>query len=133
GGASLAIGEALAHAGIGADDIAYINLHGTATRLNDAMEAQVTYRLFGDDTPCSSTKSLTGHMLGAAGSGEAAFIAMALQRRLAPPHIWDGEADPDLPALRLTGDTGERVEGRYMMSCSYAFGGNNMALILARE
>lgn len=133
GGAELAIGEALSHADIGADDIAYINLHGTATRLNDAMEAQVTHRLFGGDTPCSSTKALTGHMLGAAGSGEAAFIAMALQRRLAPPHIWDGEADPDLPALRFTDKTGERVDGRYMMSCSYAFGGNNMALILGRE
>lgn len=133
GGASLAIAEALSHAGIGADDIAYINLHGTATRLNDAMEAQVTHRLFGGETPCSSTKSLTGHMLGAAGSGEAAFVAMALQRRLTPPHIWDGEADPDLPALHLTDEPGERVDGRYMMSCSYAFGGNNMALILARE
>ncbi len=133
GGAELAIGEALSHAGVGAGDIAYINLHGTATRLNDAMEAQVTHRLFGSDTPCSSTKSLTGHMLGAAGSGEAAFLAMALQRRLAPPHVWDGEADPDLPALHLADRIGERVDGRYMMSCSYAFGGNNMALILARE
>lgn len=133
GGASLAIAEALSHAGIEAREIAYINLHGTATRLNDAMEAQVTHRIFGGDTPCSSTKSLTGHMLGAAGSGEAAFIAMALQRRLAPPHVWDGEADPDLPVLHLTDEIGERVDGRYMMSCSYAFGGNNMALILARE
>lgn len=132
-GAALAIGEALAHAGIEARDIAYINLHGTATRLNDAMEAQVTHRLFGGDTPCSSTKSMTGHMLGAAGSGEAAFVAMALQRREAPPHVWDGEADPDLPRLRLSDRIGERVDGRYMMSCSYAFGGNNMALILARE
>lgn len=133
GGAELAIGEALSHAGVGAGDIAYINLHGTATRLNDAMEAQATHRLFGGDTPCSSTKSLTGHMLGAAGSGEAAFLAMALQRRLAPPHVWDGEADPDLPVLNLADRIGERVDGRYMMSCSYAFGGNNMALILARE
>lgn len=133
GGATLAIAEALAHAGIAARDIAYINLHGTATRLNDAMEAQVTHRLFGGDTPCSSTKSLTGHMLGAAGSCEAAFVAMALQRREAPPHIWDGEADPDLPPLHLTDRLGERVDGRYMMSCSYAFGGNNMALVLARE
>lgn len=133
GGASLAIAGALSHAGIEAGEIAYINLHGTATRLNDAMEAQVTHRIFGGDTPCSSTKSLTGHMLGAAGSGEAAFIAMALQRRLAPPHVWDGEADPDLPVLHLTDEIGERVDGRYMMSCSYAFGGNNMVLILARE
>lgn len=133
GGAALAIEQALAHADIAAADIAYLNLHGTATRLNDAMEAGVTHRLFGADLPCSSTKALTGHMLGAAGSGEAAFLSMALARREAPPHLWDGEADPALPALHLTDRIGERVEGRYMMSCSYAFGGNNLALILARE
>ncbi len=98
------------------------------------MEAQVTHRLFGSDTPCSSTKSLTDHIAEAPVTpGEAAFLAMALQRRLAPPHVWDGEADPDLPALHLADRIGERVDGRYMMSCSYAFGGNNMALILARE
>ncbi|ABS63118.1 Beta-ketoacyl synthase [Parvibaculum lavamentivorans DS-1] len=132
GGAALAIGQALGHAGIEAADIAYLNLHGTATRLNDAMEAQVTQRIFGDDLPCSSTKALTGHMLGAAGSCEAAFVSMALSRGEAPPHLWDGEADPALPVLHLTDRPGERVEGRYMMSCSYAFGGNNLALILAR-
>ncbi|MEQ8266976.1 MAG: beta-ketoacyl-ACP synthase [Parvibaculum sp.] len=131
GGAELAIEGALAHAGIGADEIAYLNLHGTATKLNDAMEARVTHRIFGPDLPCSSTKAMTGHMLGAAGSGEAAFLAMALSRRAAPPHLWDGEADPALPALHLAG-VSERVEGGYMMSCSYAFGGNNLALILAR-
>ncbi|MEX1153999.1 beta-ketoacyl-ACP synthase [Parvibaculum sp.] len=132
-GAAFAIEQALAHAGIAVSDIAYLNLHGTATRLNDAMEAAVTHRLFGPDLPCSSTKALTGHMLGAAGSCEAAFISMALSRREALPHLWDGEADPTLPVLHLTDRVGERVDGRYMMSCSYAFGGNNLALILARE
>ena len=133
GGAELAIEQALVHAGIEAGDIAYLNLHGTATRLNDAMEAQVTHRIFGSDLPCSSTKALTGHMLGAAGSCEAAFVAMALARGEVPPHLWDGEADPDLPPLHLADRIGERADGRYMMSCSYAFGGNNLALILARE
>ncbi|MDO9126986.1 MAG: beta-ketoacyl synthase N-terminal-like domain-containing protein, partial [Parvibaculum sp.] len=133
GGAELAIEQALAHAGIEAGDIAYLNLHGTATRLNDAMEAQVTHRIFGSDLPCSSTKALTGHMLGAAGSCEAAFVAMALARGEVPPHLWDGEADPDLPPLHLADRIGERAGGRYMMSCSYAFGGNNLALILARD
>lgn len=133
GGAELAIQQALVHAGIEAGDIAYLNLHGTATRLNDAMEAEVTHRIFGSDLPCSSTKALTGHMLGAAGSCEAAFVAMALARGEVPPHLWDGEADPDLPPLHLADRVGERAGGRYMMSCSYAFGGNNLALILARE
>ncbi len=132
-GAELAIQQALLHAGISRSEIAYINLHGTATRLNDAMEAKVTHRIFGGDLPCSSTKALTGHMLGAAGSCEAAFVSMALARREVPPHLWDGDFDPKLPPLRFVDRIGERVDGRYMMSCSYAFGGNNLALILARE
>lgn len=132
-GASLAIHQAIKAAGIEPSDIAYLNLHGTATRLNDAMEAQVTHSIFGDAVPCSSTKSLTGHMLGAAGSGEAAFVAMALTRGEVPPHVWDGEIDPSLPRIRLVDQIGERVSGRYMMSCSYAFGGNNISLILARS
>jgi 3-oxoacyl-[acyl-carrier-protein] synthase-1 len=131
-GAKLAIGQALARAGIGPSEISYLNLHGTATRLNDAMEARVTHEIFGSELACSSTKALTGHMLGAAGSNEAAFAAMALVRGEAPPHVWDGEGDPALAALHLADRIGETVERRYMMSCSYAFGGNNAALILAR-
>lgn len=131
-GAARAIEQALKMAQLDADDISYLNLHGTATRLNDAMEALVTHRIFGAEIPCSSTKSLTGHLLGAAGSSEAAFIAMALARGEAPPQVWDGEADPALGKLRLVDQVGEAVAGRYMMSCSYAFGGNNSALILAR-
>ncbi|MDO8288829.1 MAG: beta-ketoacyl-ACP synthase [Parvibaculum sp.] len=132
-GAKAAIAEALDLARISARDISYLNLHGTATRLNDAMESAVTHSVFGDDLLCSSTKGMTGHMLGAAGSNEAAFVAMALQRGEAPPHIWDGERDVALSPLNFADRLGERVEGRYMMSCSYAFGGNNTALILARS
>tara|TARA_R110000868_G_scaffold102678_2_gene282876 strand:+ start:10366 stop:11538 length:1173 start_codon:yes stop_codon:yes gene_type:complete len=131
-GAQLAICGALDMAGISARDISYLNLHGTATRLNDAMEAGVTHSVFGDQLACSSTKAMTGHMLGAAGSNEAAFVAMALMRGEAPPHLWDGERDLALPAIHLADQLGERVADRYMMSCSYAFGGNNAALILAR-
>ena len=66
-GAEAAMGMALAQAGLTPEQVGYINLHGTATRLNDAMESQAVYRLFGDRVPCSSTKPLTGHVLGAAG------------------------------------------------------------------
>lgn len=132
-GARLAIERALETAGINNRDLAYLNLHGTATRLNDAMEAKVTYELFEDALPCSSTKGLTGHMLGAAGSNEAAFAIMALQQGILPPHIWDRERDPALAPIRLADEVGERIQGNYTMSCSYAFGGNNAALILARE
>ncbi len=132
-GARLAIEQALAMAKVDADDISYLNLHGTATRLNDAMEAKVTSAIFGNGLSCSSTKGMTGHMLGAAGAGEAAFTAMALQRGKIPPHIWDGECDPALARIHLVDEIGERIMGRYAMSCSYAFGGNNASLILARE
>lgn len=132
-GARIAIEQALAGAGIERRELAYLNLHGTATRLNDAMEAKVTHELFGDALPCSSTKSMTGHMLGAAGSNEAAFAIMAMQQNILPPHIWDGERDAALAPIRLVDEIGESVQGKYAMSCSYAFGGNNAALILARE
>ncbi|MGV8996675.1 MAG: beta-ketoacyl-ACP synthase [Parvibaculaceae bacterium] len=131
-GAKAAIAGALSMAGIQAREISYLNLHGTATRLNDAMEAGVTHSIFGGELLCSSTKALTGHMLGAAGSNEVAFVAMALQRGEVLPHIWDGEADPALPRINLADRLGEKVNGHYMMSCSYAFGGNNTALVLAR-
>jgi len=132
-GATLAIETALQMAAVAPSAIAYVNLHGTATRLNDAAEAGVTNRLFGQEVAMSSTKGMTGHMLGAAASNEAAFTLMALTSGEAPAHLWDGEADPALAPIRLVDRPGERVDGRYMMSCSYAFGGNNTALILARE
>ncbi len=133
-GAENAVRQALAHAGLAPAEMGYLNLHGTATRLNDAMEAHMVDRVFGGRLPCGSTKALTGHMLGAAGSCETAFIALALlQGGVLPPHLWDGERDPELPRIQLVDGLGARSDSRYMMSCSYAFGGNNIALILGRE
>ncbi len=133
-GAEAAVRQALGCAGLAPADLGYLNLHGTATRLNDAMEAHMVDRVFGRRLPCSSTKALTGHMLGAAGSCEAAFIALALLRGGAlPPHVWDGERDPELPPIELVDELGGQSDTRYMMSCSYAFGGNNIALIAGRE
>jgi 3-oxoacyl-[acyl-carrier-protein] synthase-1 len=133
-GASEAMRRALSAAGIDAGTIDYVNLHGTATEHNDAMESHAVAGTFARAVPCSSTKALTGHTLGAAGALEAAFCWIALadpQRRL-PPHVWDGDADPALPALAFTriGDT-LPAGRRYLMSNSFAFGGNNASLILA--
>ncbi len=103
-GALLAMRAALAMAGIQPRDIDYINLHGTATPQNDAMESQAVATLFGADTPCSSTKPLTGHALGAAGAIEAAICCRVLRTPMTaalPPHWWDGETDPALPAIAL--------------------------------
>ena len=134
-GAKLAIQAALECARVSAGEIGYVNLHGTATRQNDAMEARVMAKCF-PRVPMSSTKSLTGHTLGAAGALEAAVCWLALSDKdgRLPPHGWDGVPDPDDPSLRLVAP-GERaaVPLKYALSTSYAFGGSNTALILKRE
>lgn len=135
-GPEAAIRAALARAGCRPEDIDYLNLHGTATEQNDAMEAGVVHRVFGPAVPASSTKPLTGHTLGAAGAVEAAVCWLALARnprRQLPPHWWDGDVDPALPALRLAapGETVPRL--RRALSQSFAFGGSNAALVLEAE
>jgi 3-oxoacyl-[acyl-carrier-protein] synthase-1 len=129
--------QALREAHLAARDVDYVNLHGTGTQHNDAMEAAVVHDLFGGEVPCSSTKPLTGHALGAAGAIEAGLCWLALSEgnpdRLLPPHCWDGAADPALPPLRLVAP-GERA-GRLCraVSNSFAFGGSNAVLVLGRE
>ena len=138
GGARLAISEALRRAGLRADQIDYINMHGTATRQNDAMESRAVHELFGSEVAVSSTKPFTGHALGAAAALEAAFCWLAMQddnpQGVLPPHLWDGQADPELPVLNLA-LPGARL-GRplqYALSNSFAFGGSNAALVFGRE
>jgi 3-oxoacyl-[acyl-carrier-protein] synthase-1 len=134
-GARLSIAQALKRAGIKAADVDYINLHGTATPQNDAMESHVIHELFGDSVPVSSTKPFTGHTLGAAAAIEAALCWLAMQDgegRL-PPHLWDGVADPALPKLNVA--LPGAVLGRPMrwaLSNSFAFGGSNATLVLER-
>ena len=135
-GALAAMRQALATAGCTPEEIDYLNLHGTATAHNDAMESLAVATLFPQGVACSSSKPLTGHTLGAAGALEAAFCWLALSHfnadRQLPPHRWDGQPDPDLPPLRLV--TAElrmdRAAPRRLMSNSFAFGGNNISLIL---
>ncbi|HRP09500.1 MAG TPA: beta-ketoacyl-ACP synthase [Terricaulis sp.] len=129
-GAEAAMRGALAKAGLEADAIDFVHLHGTATPLNDAMESGVVARVLGLDTPCASTKPLTGHTLGAAGAVQAALCLLAMQRGQAPPHMWDGERDAELAHIRLAAP-GERAPLKHILSASYAFGGNNAALLLA--
>lgn len=140
-GALSAMSQALADAGLAPGEIGYLNLHGTATRLNDSMESRAVAALFGEANtpPCSSTKALTGHVLGAAGAIEAAFLWLALSRRwnphgLMPPHVWDGAPDPDLPPLAFAAP-GARLGGMgacSVLSNSFAFGGSNCCVALSR-
>ena len=136
-GAAEAMRRALRRAGLAAADIDYVNLHGTATAQNDAMESLAVERVLGLDVPVSSTKPLTGHALAAAGAIEAAFAWHALSddaRGRLPVHWWDGARDAALPALRVVapGSVHERPV-RHVLSNSFAFGGSNAALVFSRE
>lgn len=133
-GAEVAIRAALQDAHLTPADIGYINLHGTATGLNDKMESLAIARVFGTAVSCSSTKPFTGHTLGAAGALEAGICALAILDGRLPPHVWDGEADPDLPDLNLVPRSAiwdEELRSRRALSTSFAFGGNNTALIFS--
>jgi len=132
-GAETAMRAALAQARLEPQAVDYLNLHATATPKNDLVEAHAVHRLFPGGVPCSGTKPLTGHLLGAAGATEAAFCWLALtgDGRL-PPHVWDGAADPALPPLVQVapGERFRRSRGRVCMSNSFAFGGSNASLVL---
>ncbi|MCJ7955246.1 MAG: beta-ketoacyl-[acyl-carrier-protein] synthase family protein [Pseudomonas sp.] len=129
-GALQAMRKALASAKLVPEQIGYLNLHGTATQHNDAMESLAVASLFPRGVACSSTKPMSGHTLGAAGALEAAFCWLSLTHGRVPPHVWDGQADPALPALQWA-QTGDTLEKRCLMSNSFAFGGNNVSLIIA--
>lgn len=131
-GAVQAMHTALSRAKVQPHQIAYLNLHGTATQHNDAMESQAVAQVFPDGVPCSSTKPMTGHTLGAAGALEAAFCWLSLERNALAPHVWDAQPDPALPALQWVtpGQPLTSTAERCLMSNSFAFGGNNVSLII---
>lgn len=134
-GAEAAMRAALQDAGMAANEIDYLNLHATATPKNDEMESRAVARVFPQGIPCSGTKPLTGHTLGAAGATELAFCWLALRHGQMPPHRWDGENDPSLPTLDLV--SGERAftrtSGRSCLSNSFAFGGSNACLLIGDQ
>lgn len=136
-GAITAMRQALERAGIEPRCVDYVNLHGTATPHNDAMESLAVSEALGLEVPLSSTKPLTGHTLAAAGAVEAGLAWLTMidnPRGMLPPHWWDGERDPQLPAVRVT-NPGETLgyPPRYLMSNSFAFGGSNVVLLFAGE
>lgn len=134
-GAESAIRAALAVAGLQPADVDYVNLHGTATLKNDDMESRVIARVFGEGTPCGSTKSLIGHTLGAAGAQELGLCWLLLRdsndNRSLPRHIWDGVRDAALPEINLVGGD-ERWTHGVLVSNSFAFGGSNAAVAIGR-
>jgi 3-oxoacyl-[acyl-carrier-protein] synthase-1 len=131
-GAELAMRAALESARLPASEVDYLNLHGTATPKNDEMEALAVSRVFPHGVALSSTKPMTGHLLGAAGATEVALCWLALHHGKLPPHLWDGQADAALPSLDLVkpGRAFTRTQGRACMSNSFAFGGNNACVLI---
>ncbi|MGR9053051.1 MAG: beta-ketoacyl-[acyl-carrier-protein] synthase family protein [Gammaproteobacteria bacterium] len=138
GGAVIeAMAMALTDAEMKPEDIDYINLHGTATRLNDAMESKTVRYVFGDRVAASSSKGMTGHTLGAASALELGFCWLLLTRNddqgLLIPNVNGDEPDDTLPRLNLVrpgGRLGRRIER--CLSNSFAFGGNNISIVVAR-
>jgi 3-oxoacyl-[acyl-carrier-protein] synthase-1 len=126
-GARIAMSEALARAGIDAGEVGYLNLHGTATPANDAVEARAVAALFPETLHASSTKGWTGHTLGAAGIVESVFALIALEHGLLPGTLNSTGADPACgPQVRF--DNAQRPL-RYAMNNSFGFGGNNCSLL----
>lgn len=133
-GGARAMVEAVKDAGIQPEDIDYINAHGTSTSLNDKFETAAVKAAFGDyayKLAMSSTKSMTGHLLGAAGAIEAIITARALQDGFIPATINYRTPDPECD-LDIVPNEGRKAELRYAMSNSLGFGGHNASLVLKK-
>lgn len=129
-----AIQLALDDAGLKAEDIDYINLHGTGTVSNDLMEANAIYKVFGDNVLASSTKPFTGHCLGAAASIEAFICYQILKgERNLPIHKYDNEYDENLPKINLVNSNTENKKINTCMSTSFGFGGTNAVVIMGNK
>lgn len=132
-GAIVAMQQALLRAGMAPSAVDYVNLHGTATQHNDAMESRAVQAVFNEGVAVSSTKPLTGHALAAAGALEAAIAWHVLQdnpRGVLPVHWWDAAADPGMPVLHAV-EPGTQLgrAARAVLSNSFAFGGSNSTLL----
>ena len=126
--------NALKDAGVNPDEVSYINAHGTSTPHNDRLETMAIKRLFGDyasKLPVSSTKSMIGHLLGAAGAVEAGISVLALKDQIVPPTINYENPDPDCD-LDYVPNESRQLNLRYVLSNSFGFGGTNAALLFKR-
>jgi 3-oxoacyl-[acyl-carrier-protein] synthase II len=133
-GMARCMAAALADAGVEPVDIDYINAHGTSTQLNDLYETRAIKTVFGEHArsiPISSTKSMTGHLLGGAGGIETAFTALTIDRGVIPPTINLENPDPDCD-LDYVPNIARKTNTKTAMTNSFGFGGTNAALILKK-
>jgi len=134
-GAARCMVNALADAAVNADQIDYINAHGTSTQLGDRAECEAVKRVFGDHAGrlmMSSTKSMTGHLLGAAGGIEAIFTVLSLHEQVAPPTINLDHVDAGCECIDLIPGAARQTRMEYALSNSFGFGGTNGSLLLRR-
>jgi len=133
-GASRCMNNALRNAGVNTNEVDYVNAHGTSTQLGDVAETKAVKRTFGDNAgsvAVSSTKSMTGHLLGAAGGIEAIYTAMAIKHQVAPPTINLDNPDPECD-LDYVPNTAREMKIDVALSNSFGFGGTNGTLVLRR-
>ena len=129
-GAALAMQAALKKAGLLAQQVDYVNLHGTATKSNDSAEDHAVTEVFGTFTPFSSTKGFIGHTLGAAGITESIICFLAMQHNFLPLSLNTQECDPGLTAQIVLQSTEHDV--KITMTNSFGFGGNNCSLVFGK-
>jgi 3-oxoacyl-[acyl-carrier-protein] synthase II len=134
-GAARCMRLSLKDAGIAPSEVDYINAHGTSTEYNDANETQAIKKVFGEQAfklAVSSTKSMTGHLLGAAGAVEGVFSVLALRHGIIPPTINYENPDPDCD-LDYVPNQARRADIRVVLSNSFGFGGTNACVIFRRD
>jgi 3-oxoacyl-[acyl-carrier-protein] synthase II len=112
--------------------VGYVNAHGTSTPLGDVLEAAAIRNLFGDKILVSSTKSMTGHLLGGAGGLEAGITVLALREQILPPTINLQNQAPETAGMDFVPNQARKVSFEYAMSNSFGFGGTNGALLFRR-
>ena len=127
--------EAILDAGLKPEDIDHINTHGTSTPVGDVAEPKAIMSLFGDHATkilVNSTKSMTGHLLGAAGAIEAASCVMAVKEGIIPPTINHFDDDPDIPKLNFVFNKAVKKNITYALSNTFGFGGHNASIIFKK-
>ena len=130
-GAYMAMKKALEEASIAPSEVSYINAHGTSTPMNDRLESMAVMNLFGDKTPVSSTKSMTGHLLGAAGAVESIISIIAIQEGFIPATVNTKEIDEEVKANVIIGKNLKK-DLQYVLSNSLGFGGHNASLLFKK-
>ena len=125
--------NAVRDAGVSPNEVNYVNAHGTSTPIGDTLEAHAIRNFFGDHKiAVSSTKSMTGHLLGGAGGLEAGITILALRDQMLPPTINLENPDPDTAGMDLVPNQARKADLEYAMSNSFGFGGTNGALLFRR-